>query len=332
MKTGEILVEVLRGGRTESVHAGHAVVVEAGGGIVAAWGDPGTVMYPRSSCKMIQALPLVESGAADAFGASRAELALACASHRGAPVHTRSVADWLARIERTEHDLCCGPELPRDESTQHETIRTDAPVSRIHNNCSGKHTGYLTLARHLGAGPDYADPDHPVQRAVRAAVEETTGAESPGFAIDGCSAPNFATTVEGLARAMADFASAGDDTVRGRAQRRLFAAMVAHPELVAGEGAACTELMRALGGSAAVKTGAEGVYVAILPDKRLGVALKISDGATRASECAITAILVKLGLLEASHPIAARLMTPGILNRRDTLVGEIRPADALARA
>ncbi|MGR3571782.1 asparaginase, partial [Brevirhabdus sp.] len=142
-----------------------------------------------------------------------------------------------------------------------------------------------------------------------------------------CSAPNFATTVHGLARAMAGFAAADDSSVRGRAQRRLVEAMMAHPDLVAGEGRACTELMRAMGGRVAIKTGAEAVFVAILPDQRLGVALKIVDGATRASECAIAAILVSLGVLDAAHPAAQKRMAAPLINRRGLDTGVIRPAE-----
>jgi L-asparaginase II len=148
----------------------------------------------------------------------------------------------------------------------------------------------------------------------------------PGFGIDGCSAPNFATSVAGLARAMARFASAGETDARGRAMVRLRQAMMAHPELVAGEGRACTELMRAMAGGAAIKTGAEAVYVAILPGRRLGIALKIVDGGTRASELAIAALLVRAGVLESGHPATRALLDAVQLNRRGIEVGVFRAA------
>ena len=151
--------------------------------------------------------------------------------------------------------------------------------------------------------------------------------DSPGFGIDGCSAPNFGTTVHGLARAMAFFASAGEDTVRQRAAKRLVGAMTKHPELVAGEGRACTEMMRAMGGKVAIKTGAEAVFIAILPEQQLGVALKIADGTTRGAECAIASILVKLGALEADHPATLQRRNAEIRNRRDLVTGYVRPAD-----
>ncbi len=318
------MVELWRGGRCESVHAGHAVVCDPQGTAVAAWGDPEAVIYPRSSCKMVQALPLVESGAG--AGLTAEQLALACASHQGAAAHVGRVAAWLADLGLGEADLRCGAHEPADRAERDRLIRAGEGPCQLHNNCSGKHAGFLTLARHLRAEPDYVDPGHPVQLAVRAAFEAVTGACSPGYGIDGCSAPNFATTLRGLARAMAAFAAAGSGDARGRAMRRLTEAMMAHPDLVAGEGRACTVLMRAAAGRAAVKTGAEGVFVAILPGQRLGVAVKIADGAARAAEAAIAALLVRLKVLEEGDPAVRRYLGAPILNWRGIATGEVRLA------
>jgi L-asparaginase II len=320
------MVEIWRGEFRESVHRGHAVICDATGGIVAAWGEPEKVVLPRSAAKMIQALPLVESGAADTFGLSSEQLALACASHNGAVIHTERVARWLADLGLSDDDLRCGPQRPDDPAERRRLTCSDTAPCQWHNNCSGKHTGFLTLSRHLGAGPEYIDPLHPVQQAVRAAREELTQETCPGYAIDGCSAPNFAATMHGTARAMASFAAArtGQGS-RSTAQARLVHAMVAHPELVAGERRACTDLMRAASGRAAIKTGAEGYFTAILPDQGLGVALKIDDGGTRASNAAIAAILVKLGVLDRAHPAARTHMAPRILNRRGVDSGHLQP-------
>jgi L-asparaginase II len=323
------LVDIWRADLVESRHRGHAVIADADG-IVASWGLPGAIIYPRSSCKMIQALPLVESGAAKAAGLGAEELALACASHEGGAIHVDRVGRWLAAIGRSEDDLLCGPQIPGDRAERERLRALGVRPGQVHNNCSGKHAGFLTLAAHLGAGPDYVDPDHPVQRAVLGAFEEMTGESSPGFGIDGCSAPNFACSVAGLARAAALMAR--PDLLggcRGAAAARLVAAMIAHPELIAGEGRACTDLIRAGRGAVAVKTGAEGVFVAILPGRGLGIALKIEDGATRAAEAAITAILVRLGMLDPGDPLVARRLSPPLTNRRGLVVGSIRSADAL---
>lgn len=325
-----VMSEIWRGGLLESLHTGHAVICDAGGDIVQSWGDPDAVILPRSSSKMIQALPLIESGAADAHGLSTRQLALACASHNGAHIHTSSVQNWLGDLGLAESDLRCGSHDPEDTEAHEGLIRAFAKPNQLHNNCSGKHTGFLTLTKHLKAGPEYVEPDHPVQKACLEAFESVTDETSPGFAIDGCSAPNFMTTLHGMARAMAFYAAAteGRDT-RQTAARRLWQAMVAHPELVAGEGRACTELMRACNEPVALKTGAEAFFIAIIPGRKLGVALKIVDGGTRGAECAIAAILVKLGVLDADHPAARKFINAPITNCRGLTTGMIKPAATL---
>lgn len=322
------LVEVWRGELLESVHQGHAVVCDGAGEIVNAWGDPEAIIYPRSSCKMIQALPLLESGA----GAHLREeqLALSCASHNGAAIHTDRVNTWLGELGLSDADFRCGTQIPDDRDARYALIRAFEEPCQVHNNCSGKHAGFLTLNKHLGGDADYEKVDHPVQMACKAAFEEVTGETSPGYGIDGCSAPNHACSLHGLARSMSFFASAHDRSdLRSQSAVKLREAMMAYPELVAGETRACTELMRAMGGRVAIKTGAEGVFTAIIPEQRIGVALKISDGATRASECAIAAILVKLGVLDPKHPAAIARLSPEIQSRRGIHAGDIRAAAAL---
>ncbi len=321
------MAEIWRGDFLESIHMGHAVICDASGNIVQAWGDPDQVILPRSSSKMIQALPLIESGAAAAAGLTTDQLALSCASHNSAAIHTDRVSAWLEALDLTDDDLRCGSHDPKDVEAHHALIRAGEKPCQMHNNCSGKHSGFLTLNKHLGGGSEYVDADHPVQLAVREAFEDVTGMDSPGFAIDGCSAPNFATTMHGFARAMAFFAGASEDgaTVRERAAATLVQAMTAFPELVAGEGRACTELMRAMDGRVALKTGAEAVYIAIIPELKLGVAVKIADGTFRASECAIATILVKLGVLDPNHPATLKRMNAPIKNCNDITTGYIRP-------
>ena len=316
------MVELWRGGRLESLHRGHAVICDADGAVLEAWGSPAAVIYPRSSCKMIQALPLLESGAGDRL--SPRQLALACASHQGSAEHVSLARRWLADLGLGESDLRCGAHEPRDRAEMERLIHARASPCQLHNNCSGKHAGFLALARHLGAGPEYVEIDHPVQRAVHDAFEEVTGAESPGWGIDGCSAPNFACTLQGLAAAMARFAAASEaGDARARAMVRLRTAMARHPDLVAGEGRACTELMRAMDG-VAIKTGAEAVFVAILPASRRGIALKIADGGTRAAEAAIVALLAREGVLDPAHPAARRRLGAPLRNWRGLEVGEMR--------
>jgi L-asparaginase II len=328
-----ILVEVTRGDLVESVHRGSVAIADAQGRIVLALGDQETPAYPRSSLKPIQALPLVESGAAAAFGLGDEEIALACASHSGEPMHTTRVAAWLAKIGCSESDLACGAHPSRYEPVAEDMIRRGEKPTRIHNNCSGKHAGFLSVARHWDiATRGYERHDHPVQRAVAQTLSEladVTG-ELP-WGIDGCAAPNFALPLRALAQAFAKVAAPDRlAPARAAACRRIVGAMTTYPELVSGTGRACAILMRGARGRAAVKTGAEGFFSAMIPELGLGVALKIDDGASRGAETAIAAILDKLGMLDSDA--AQAILRPSIVNTVGRAVGERRAARALAEA
>ena len=326
------MVELWRGGLLESTHRGHAVICDASGQIVQAWGDPGRVIFPRSSAKMLQALPLVESGAADAFGLTTRQLALSCASHIGSRAHVDLAVSWLKGLGLGEADLRCGTQEPSDRAERDRLISAHEAPCQLHNNCSGKHSGFLTVNKHIKGGSEYIKIDHPLQKSIRAAIEEVGDVAVAGWGIDGCSAPNFATTIAALARSMARFATAteaGDS--RQRAMHRLASAMSAHPELIAGEGEACTNLMRAAGGRVALKGGAEGTYVAILPDQKLGIALKIEDGQKRAKSAAIAALLIQVGALQAGHPLVQGLLPAPQRNFRGMVTGELRLAKGFAQ-
>ncbi|MFQ3184327.1 MAG: L-asparaginase II [Octadecabacter sp.] len=323
-------VELWRGEMLESVHRGHAVVVDQAGEIVHAWGDPQALTYPRSSAKMLQALPMVESGVADRFGLTVEQLALSCASHSGAAIHTDRVQRWLKDLDIGDDAFQCGPQWPADVPARDRLIKGETKPCKYHNNCSGKHCGFLTMTKANNWGPDYVEVYHPLQVAIKQTFEELVEESSPGWGIDGCSAPNHACSVLGMARAMGTYASADDSTTRGAAIVRLRTAMMTYPELVANEDRACTHLMRAAKGKAAVKTGAEGFFIAILPEIKLGVALKIVDGATRASECAMAAILCKLGVLDVNDPCVAAYRNPNLKNFAGLITGDMRPSKALA--
>ncbi len=326
MKNSGPLVEIWRGDYLESQHIGHVVVCDDQGKVIASWGDSRAEILPRSSCKILQALPLVASGAADRAGLRSEHLALACASHQGAAIHTDRVLAWLKNLGKDNDDLRCGPQTPNDIPARNGLIKSDQDACRYHNNCSGKHCGFLTLSDHLGGDTEYHHIDHPVQKAVREAFEVTTNEVSSGYGIDGCSAPNFACTVSGLAHAMAFCATSNPDHsgLRGAAAR-LRNAMIEHPELVAGETRACTELMRATPG-VALKTGAEAVYTAIIPSRGWGVAIKVQDGAFRASEAVIAGMLSAFGLLDPNHPAAQKRLGP-IENWDGLVTGAVRLSD-----
>ncbi|WP_308917094.1 asparaginase [Jannaschia sp. LMIT008] len=312
------LVRVIRGDHIESVHRGHAVICDASG-IRESWGDADVAIFPRSSCKMVQALPLVEAG----LERDPRRLALACASHSGEAAHVDLARGWLSELGLGDEDLRCGAHWSTEREARDAMVRDGRTPCQCHNNCSGKHVGFLALSRHLGGDPDYVDIDHPVQRTVLRTFEEVTDLDSPAHGIDGCSAPNPMTRLSALGRAMARFATAGDDA-RGRAMTALRDAMAAHPHLVAGTGRACTDLMAAATGGAVVKTGAEGVYVGILPERGLGIALKITDGTTRAAEAVIATLLVRSGALEEGAPVARRLAHGPIRNWRGIVTGHMQ--------
>ncbi len=322
--------EVWRSEFLECVHRGRAVVCNQRGDVLASYGNITDSLLPRSSVKMLQALPLIESGAAEHSRLTANHLALTCASHQGAAIHTDLVLHWLQGMELCEDDLLCGPQFPREKQARIEVVLSGNRQGKRHNNCSGKHSGFLCLGKHIGAGSDYLEMSSPIQKMILEAFEEMTGEVSPGYGIDGCSAPNHACSLKGLATAMARMADpSGLGSVRREAANTLIHAMKSHPELVAGEGRACTDLMRAMPGPTVVKTGAEGVFTAILPDRGLGVAVKIEDGATRGAECAMAAMLVRLGVADAQHPLVQNRLNPTLKNYAGLTVGRIQPAQEL---
>ena len=329
--TNPILVEVTRGAMIESVHRGSLAVVDARGNVRLALGDIDTPVYSRSSLKPIQALPLVECGAAEAFGLSDEEIALACASHSGEPMHTTRIAAWLARLGLSENDLACGAHASRYEPVAEAMIRRGEKPTRLFNNCSGKHAGFLTVARHWDiATHGYEQPNHPVQRAVATTLRELCDAGELPFGIDGCAAPNFATSLTQFARAAARMAAPDHlSKERASAARRIISSMIAYPELVSGTGRTCATLIRASHGRAAVKAGAEGFYAGWVPEAGFGIAVKIDDGAGRAAETAIAKLLDVLHLLDGSEAAQAIICAP-VVNTRGAVVGERRPSSALA--
>lgn len=330
-----VLVEVTRGDTNESRHRGAFAVVDAEGAVVLAGGDVESPRFARSAAKPLQALPLLESGAADAFSLSPAEIALACASHSGEPEHVGVIAAWLARIGLDKADLECGARPPLGEAAAEAARAAGRPPSPLADNCSGKHLGFLTTAVYLGeptAG--YVGADHPVQRRVARVLAGMGGfdlAAAP-TAVDGCRIPVIGMGLTALARAMARLAApAGLAPERARAARRIVAAMAAHPRLVAGEGRFDTAAIAAAGGAFVTKNGAEGVHVAIIPRLGLGAALKIDDGAKRAADCAMAALLDRLGLLDGpAREALARFAAAPIPDAADGQVGVVRPAGPLA--
>jgi L-asparaginase II len=326
-----ILIDVTRGPLVESWHRGAIAIATPSGALALRLGDVDTPVYPRSAIKALQALPLIESGAADRFGFGTAEIALACGSHVGTGQHTALAASMLERTGLDVDALGCGAHMPLGSVPARELIAKGCQPTQLHNNCSGKHAGMLATAVHLGEPTaDYWEPGHPVQKRVHSALAEITG-QALGDdvqGIDGCSVPNWAMPLSVLARTFARLVTGeGLAPERKTAVKRILEACWDHPELIAGRGRADTVVMRAMRGRVFLKTGAEGVYCGGFAELGLGFALKIDDGTKRAAAGTAMAIV------ERVCPEALGLMPYGpIKTWRGVEVGTIRSADALQEA
>jgi L-asparaginase II len=335
----EPLVEVKRGAITESRHRGHIVAVQPDGNIIASLGAPHNVTFLRSSAKPFQALPLLLTGAAERFGFTDREVALACASHSGEPIHTVIAASMLKKIGLGPEALKCGVHEPYSPEAALELLARGEEPNVLHNNCSGKHAGMLAVALHLGASIDnYDSPESPVQKAIADVVSKFSDVAVTDMAvgIDGCGAPIFGITMKAMALAFARLVSppAGFDNTTRAACERVVRVMTAYPELIGGTSNRLdTEVMRAARGRVVSKVGAEGVYTAgINPCKEwpngLGLALKIEDGDDkRARPTVVVEALRQLGVLrDESLEAVSRYAFFPVKNRRGDLVGEISAA------
>lgn len=308
-------------------------VCDADGRLTAVVGSPGVVTFARSSTKPIQAVPLVESGAADRFGLTDDLLALCCASHNSEPRHVEGAAAILAATGLDESYLHCGPHPPNNRRIYEQIMREGRALTALYSNCSGKHAGMLALARHMNAdSATYLQPDHPVQRAILNVLSDLSGvcAGEIRFGTDGCGVPAFALSMGGWARAFSRFA-APDDSPRGRAMARISGAMRRYPGMVAGENRFDTELMEASGGTLMAKSGAEGFLAVVMPGERMALVAKSLDGSERALFPAVIRALRQLGAL--SDEALTRLAgwaAPAIVNTRGEVVGRIVSEISLA--
>lgn len=313
-----MLVENVRGSVVESRHEVHVAVVDSAGKLVASAGDPDYVTFWRSAAKPFQAQPLVDDGVVERFGLRREDLALACASHSSAPEQVSLVREFLQRIGCSERDLMCGPHRPLSDSVAKDYETRSVRLTAVYSNCSGKHTGMLALAKHHGWPIEfYGRIEHPVQqRCLKSVAAYTDVAPSDlGVAVDGCGVACFALPLRNMALAYT------------RLDGPILEAMLLHPELIAGTGRPCTEMMRGHPGRVVTKVGAEGVYSALLVREGLGLALKVVDGHSLASALAIAAVLTELGL----RPQPSSLIRKPITNSRGESVGEMRVNGGVTR-
>ena len=325
-------VESTRGDLVESVHQVSAAVTDASGRLIASAGRPELVTFWRSAAKPFQAMPLVEDGAADAFGLGAEELALACASHSSERIHLDVVERFLRRIGCEERELACGPHPPLGVAVAEMVARTGMTLTPRWSNCSGKHAGMLALARHRGWQTEgYEKAGHPVQERMLDEVERWTGVPRAhiGLGVDGCTAVCFALPLRGMATSYARFATSDEP-----AAARIRLAMMEHPHLIAGAGRFCTQLGLVWPGGVIAKVGAEGVYSAALPGTGHGIALKVEDGDMRAAPAALLAVLRQL--LGRMDPAGAERLAPLVpraelptRNTRGAVTGVLRAAGEL---
>lgn len=329
-----VTVEVTRGNRVESRHSGAAVVVDGDGAVVFSAGDIEALTFPRSACKAMQALPLMESGAADVYGFSDRELALACSSHSGEDAHVETAASMLAKAGRDGDVLECGAHWSFDQKTLIHQARALEKPTALHNNCSGKHCGFICACVHAGYDPKgYVEYDHPLQRDIRATMQSLTGEvlDHDTCGTDGCSIPTYAVPLKNLAHGFAKMGTGqGLEPLRAKASKRLIDACMAEPFFVAGTKRACTTMMQIAPGKIFAKTGAEGVFCAVLPELGLSIAVKAEDGATRAAEAMVTALLARYFERDSSEHAALMAMTNKPMhNWNGRHVGDVRVTDVL---
>lgn len=339
MHNSEILLHVTRGSLVESLHRGHLAVADSAGRILASAGNPEVFMFARSSMKPIQALPVLESGAADAYGFTDAEIAILAASHNGEEFHTSTVASMLGKLGLDSRCLLCGPHAPYHVPSAACLAQAGKEPSELHNNCSGKHAGMLALALQVGADTGtYMDPAHPVQQRMLETVSLLSGYPAAKIVLgtDGCGVPVFGLPLNRLAAAYARLGELSREEHPGplaQAARRIIAAIAAHPGHLAGTGRYDTRLIEVTGGRLIGKMGAEGVFAVAAPQLGLGLALKIEDGAQRAIYPAVTEALVQLGwLTDGESKALSAFHKPIVRNWKGTEVGEILPVFKLQTA
>lgn len=316
------IVNVYRGQQIESRHSIHAAVVRSTGEVVETYGNPELKTFTRSTIKPIQALPLFISNAINKFNYQDHEIALACASHVGAEIHTKAVTELMQKIDLTIPQLHCGDQIPSDVEAYKNLILKNQSESAIHNNCSGKHVGFLaTCVANQWPTLNYTEIDHPLQKQIQFLFEQLSNKKiaAEQIARDGCHIPTFCVSVLQAARAVAAMSEFDQPMINpyGEFSKKIFSAINRFPEYIGGEQEYSSLMTKYLGHLSIIKVGAEGVMAAYLPQQKLGIFLKVEDGSERATEVAMTAILQKLSLIDHSCPFPEFK----IKNRNGAIVG-----------
>ncbi len=325
-----VLVDIYRGDSVESFHRGAVVAINVDGDVVFQLGDIDAPVFPRSALKPVQAIPLLESGAAEHFSLSQQELALACASHNAEPAHQQVLAEWMTKVGLQSVQLECGPSLPTHRATAHQLLREGGTADKHMHNCSGKHTGMLTLASFLKISIEgYSDYGHETQQKWMQVLSDLCGTDVTQYPWDrdGCGLPALCMPLVEFATALVKFCNPQDQQPRrASAMQAILAAMQAHPDMVAGSDRCCTATMQA-NKNVVVKTGAEGVFAAIAPKSGIAIALKVDDGASRAAEATLGAVLRKLDIISAAeYSSLSHWFMRDVKNSQGIVVGRVAPS------
>lgn len=325
-----MLVEITRGPVVESNHQVMAVVVNESGSNIFSWGNTQYLTMPRSAIKMLQALPLIESGAADKLQLEEKHIALACSSHRGEKIHTSTIHQWMERAGFDESALACGPHWPSNEAAAHEMIRAGQKPTAICNNCSGKHTGFITTCLHLKEPiKGYHLYEHPMQKRLRQVMTETMKIDltKTAFGIDGCGIPTHAVPLKAVATGMSALIDPHQPAARKAAAARILRAVRNNPVYLSGTDDFTSVIIEKTEGRSIVKNGAEGVFAGVIPEKGLAFAVKAADGASRAAQVATASILLRYGgLTEVEFKSLQKYTQPSVKNWNGEVVGQMRIA------
>lgn len=328
-----ILIEAIKGNAVDNFYRGSYSVVDAHGHVIMAVGDIESPVFPGSGIKPIQALTLCETGAAKAYGLGHANVALACSNHNGDPIHTEIIRNWLHKIDCAHEDLVCG-ESNRGSKQGKENIATSGgTLNSLNDPCSGKHAGFLTVARHLRHPTlGYHRMDHPVQQRIIGILEQMTGLDlyDAPKALDSSGIPTIGIPLGNISLAMARMANPHDQPEeRQAACKRVITAMTMEPYLLAGKGRFTTRVIEALGQSCIIQRGSQGVYCSSLVKRGIGIAIKIDDGSLRAAEAVMMRLLYKLNVLtERALGLLLNLLEPPIFSRNGEVIGTVKPAYA----
>jgi L-asparaginase II len=325
-----MIVEVTRGPAVESSHQVMACVVDESGRAVNSWGNIGYLTFPRSAIKMLQALPLIESGAADKFELNDQEICLACASHKGQKEHLSVLKKWMEKIPLNESQLACGAHMPTHEATAREMIRHNAEPTPAMNNCSGKHTGLLCTCVHLGEKTEgYEKYDHPAQKRLRQVLSETMRIDHNKlpYGIDGCSIVTYAAPLQNIAIGLSALINPKEAELRKAAAKRILQAVTREPFYLSGADDFTTVVNEKTQGRSIVKVGAEGVFAGLIPERGLAFAVKAADGSKRAAEFATAQVLKAYGgMNEAEFTALKNFTQPPVTSWKGEVVGQIRLA------